>query len=134
MSGEREHQYDGVDALIDEAARALTRSEPPVAQRARVRSSIAAAHRRSSAWPPVMAGAALVVIATAVVWRLPFTTEPVVPPSIPQRVQQSPAVPPTESQQTSREPAAGGPTERVARRRPETPAQATSVVFRGPLT
>jgi hypothetical protein len=141
MSDERDDQrdvVDPVDALIDEAARSLMQAEPPVSLRVRVRSSIETVSRdRAWAWQPALAGAAFVAIAMVAMWQLPFTRKPVVPPSIPQRVERAPevpsAVPRVEPQQMSRDGAAGAPIERAARRGPEPPPQAASVVSRGPV-
>jgi hypothetical protein len=79
MSAERDDQHDAVDALIDESARSLTKGEPSVALRARVRSVIdAAPRRRPWAWQPALAGAVVVVAVSA--WLL-MRNAPVTPSS-----------------------------------------------------
>jgi hypothetical protein len=150
MSEERDDPRDAVDALIDESARLVTSSEPPAALRARVRASIdSPPRRRPWAWQPALAGAAVVLIASIVVWQRPFTSEPVTPPSIPQRLERAPDVPPAprlvEPPQTARNATAGQsaggvarPPSRDAQRRtsrgPAASAQAPGVAFSGPLT
>lgn len=136
MSGERDELHDAADALIDETARSLMRSEPPAALRARVRSSIASGHRgRPWAWQPVLAGAAVVVIATVAMWRPPFTSEPVAPRSAPQRVARAPVAPLTEPPPpASRDAGLQRSVETVARRVPVAPRQAPSVVSREPVS
>jgi hypothetical protein len=135
MSAERDDQRDAVDALIDEAARSLTQAEPPMALRARVRSSIASGRRgRPWAWQPALVGAAAAVVATVVVWQMRDMNETPAPPSIPQGVERAPDGPRKEPSATAlREAELPRSVETVARREPAALVQASPVAFRGPV-